>query len=194
MDCPKCGHQQEDTVKCESCGVYFAKVRSPQSVPATGRVGGVHTAPERLGFSVRALIVTALVSAAVVVYVVRGRALPPTAPQQSALVSGQMPSAHLESAEIPAGPTPPVGGLIQSRSAIESARNAVVIIKRAGGWVRASSSMDAAMSLPIVTWWRQTEPEWSTRWCKIQTHEIASMPLACSYRRPSTMPNGIAMR
>jgi serine protease Do len=37
MQCPKCGHQQEATDKCESCGVYFSKLTSPAVAPASRR-------------------------------------------------------------------------------------------------------------------------------------------------------------
>lgn len=30
MKCPKCGHEQSSTQKCESCGIYFEKYRSVQ--------------------------------------------------------------------------------------------------------------------------------------------------------------------
>ena len=31
MDCPKCGHEQRDEVRCESCGIYFEKYRRRQT-------------------------------------------------------------------------------------------------------------------------------------------------------------------
>jgi serine protease Do len=31
MDCPKCGHEQRDEVRCESCGIYFEKFRRRQT-------------------------------------------------------------------------------------------------------------------------------------------------------------------
>jgi len=30
MQCPKCGHQQDNTVECEACGVFFAKYQNRQ--------------------------------------------------------------------------------------------------------------------------------------------------------------------
>jgi serine protease Do len=31
MDCPKCGHEQRDEVRCDSCGIYFEKYRRRQA-------------------------------------------------------------------------------------------------------------------------------------------------------------------
>jgi len=30
MQCPKCGHQQDNTVGCEACGIFFAKYQNRQ--------------------------------------------------------------------------------------------------------------------------------------------------------------------
>ena len=36
MQCPKCGHQQQEEVSCASCGIYFEKYRAAQARAAAG--------------------------------------------------------------------------------------------------------------------------------------------------------------
>jgi serine protease Do len=72
MDCPKCGHEQSDTVKCESCGIYFAKVRPPSAVTSSSSRNRQQTEPTQSGFGLGTLAITALVTAAVVLAVVKG--------------------------------------------------------------------------------------------------------------------------
>src|ERR1700693_6538077 len=45
MDCPKCGHQQTDTVKCTSCGIYFAKFAQQQAWIASRSGAPSHETP-----------------------------------------------------------------------------------------------------------------------------------------------------
>src|SRR2546430_2570821 len=61
MDCPKCGHQQTDTVKCASCGVYFAKFAQQQELIAN-RSGAAHDELPDSGFGWSALALTAILS------------------------------------------------------------------------------------------------------------------------------------
>lgn len=37
MDCPKCGHSQQDQTQCEACGVYFAKLQRPGATRSNPR-------------------------------------------------------------------------------------------------------------------------------------------------------------
>src|SRR5260370_4613383 len=39
MDCPKCGHQQRDDLRCESCGIYFEKYRRQQTAGQSANSG-----------------------------------------------------------------------------------------------------------------------------------------------------------
>ena len=80
MDCPKCGNRQDDTVKCESCGVYFAKLQS-RPAPTTSRAVGP---PPNSGTGAGAIVITAVLTAALVVGFMHMRSTTPetvTAPK-----------------------------------------------------------------------------------------------------------------
>jgi serine protease Do len=138
MDCPKCGHSQEDAVKCASCGIYFDKFRQQQ----TRAADQAHAAsqPRGPGFGVGALVLTGVASAVLVYSFMHGRS---TTPAPSAAPS---PAAAAPPTAIPpfdsgstASSPPGLLGLeaqlarsFPARNAIEGARNATVIIKT--GW------------------------------------------------------------
>src|SRR5882762_7391703 len=73
MDCPKCGHQQADTVKCASCGIYFAKFAQQQAL-ITSFLFVTRREPRASLFACTALALTAIVSTALAWYVLRGHA------------------------------------------------------------------------------------------------------------------------
>src|SRR5438477_60508 len=143
MDCPKCGHQQTDTVKCASCGVYFAKFAQQQELIAN-RSGAAHDELPDSGFGWSALALTAILSMALAWYVLRGHAtspatpVPPASAASGAAQIGAAPPAP--SAPSAARPFPhALRGLeaqlartFPARNAIETARNATVFIKT--GW------------------------------------------------------------
>src|SRR5438874_1905277 len=99
MDCPKCGHQQTDTVKCASCGVYFAKFAQQQELIAN-RSGAAHDELPDSGFGWSALALTAILSMALAWYVLRGHATSPATPVPPA-------SAASGAAQIGAAPPAP---------------------------------------------------------------------------------------
>lgn len=67
MDCPKCGHAQTDTIKCESCGVYFSKLNPPSAERTR------EPEPQSAkGFGLGAMALTAGLAAALVYLVMRG--------------------------------------------------------------------------------------------------------------------------
>ncbi len=74
MNCPKCGHAQEGTVKCDACGVYFAKLQKVTSETAPTIPRSEPTSRNR---GTGALVATALVTAALVYALMRDRAPPP---------------------------------------------------------------------------------------------------------------------
>jgi serine protease Do len=124
MECPKCGHTQSDTVKCGSCGVYFAKLTQPG--PAARPVA---TAPasQRGGFSFGALALAAVVTGGVVYYLMRG-AHPERQPAAvTAEISAPAPAAAVAAA--PGAAAPGAGGV----DAVEAARRATVFIRTAWG-------------------------------------------------------------
>src|SRR5438132_223178 len=73
MDCPKCGHQQADTIKCASCGIYFAKFAEQQARLASRPREGMQHAPPEAGFGWGAITLTAIVSVVLVWGLMRGR-------------------------------------------------------------------------------------------------------------------------
>lgn len=141
MDCPKCGHKQDDTVKCAACGVYFAKVQQQQA-PAGTQVRALPE-PQGSGFGIGAIAVTALVSAALVfLFMHRHGPAPVVAPAIASGPGAVSPSSTPppSSGESPAPASPqPLMGLeaqlersVPAHNVIERARNATVIIKT--GW------------------------------------------------------------
>ena len=134
MDCRKCGHKQDDTVKCESCGVYFEKIRSLPSSPVAKRAKVDRAAPEPSGFGAGALAVTALVTAGLVVHFMHGRNPPlrPLPTVQPAAVTGLPPSTPPQPADAIAGPAQPLGRPSVPQNAIAVARSSTVLIQT--GW------------------------------------------------------------
>ena len=127
MDCPKCGHAQSDTVKCESCGVYFAKLSrlGPDTRPVAAPAQG------RRGFSFGALAAAVLATGGVVYYLMRS-AHPEGQPAAiAANVGAPAPAAAImASATGAAAATPAGAGAVD---AVESARRATVFIRTAWG-------------------------------------------------------------
>jgi serine protease Do len=122
MDCPKCGHSQHNTVKCESCGVYFAKL-----APAAPVARVVAVEAER-GFSIGALVLVAVAAGGVVYYLMRG-AHPVHAP--AVVATAAVPDQPLAAA-LP--DTAPVAAAVSPVSAVEAARSATVFIRTAWGF------------------------------------------------------------
>ena len=132
MDCPKCGHSQNDTVKCGSCGIYFAKLA------AAGPTGRHYapSAPESHGFGLGTLALVAVAAAALVYYLMRQNHTTQnaTAPlagvaapaQATAQVVNITPAAHM--ANVAPGTNPDGSGV----DAIGAARSATVFIRT--GW------------------------------------------------------------
>jgi serine protease Do len=140
MDCPKCGHQQTDTVKCASCGIYFAKFAQHQA-SLTGRSGGARDEGADTGFGWGALALTAILSTALAWYFLRGHARAPAtlaAPATAATDAAPIgpappaPSAPGPSGHALRGLEAQLAKTFPARNAIETARNATVFIKT--GW------------------------------------------------------------
>ena len=138
MECPKCGHKQDDTVKCESCGVYFAKLRQQTASTRTPLSGQSRTEVKASGIGVGALALTAFVTAVVVFGLMRERSTTVSAGsknQKPAVVA-----VASSTAAAPVEPPPSASGLeaqlaksFPARNAIEAARNATVFIKTEWG-------------------------------------------------------------
>src|SRR4029077_19784820 len=132
MDCPKCGHQQTDTVECASCGIYFAKFAQQQAWIASRSGAPSHESPDT-GFGWGALALTAIVSTALAWYFLRGRAMAPAtlaAPAAAAPGAAHIGAApQAPSARALRGLEAQLAKTFPARNAIETARNATVFIK-----------------------------------------------------------------
>ena len=127
MECPKCGHTQSDTVKCGSCGVYFAKLAppGPAARPVTAPV------PQRGGFSFGTLALAVVVAGGVVYYLMRGAHSERQPAAIIAEVTAPAPAAAVVAA--PRGAAAPAAGADAAVDAVEAARRATVFIRTAWG-------------------------------------------------------------
>jgi serine protease Do len=125
MQCPKCGHAQSDTVKCGSCGVYFAKLTQPD---APARPVGVPV-QERRGFGLGTLVLAAVVTGGIVYYLMRG-AHPE---RQPVAVQAQLREETAPGAGVIAGARGATPTGVQAVDAVEAARRATVFIRTTWG-------------------------------------------------------------
>jgi serine protease Do len=135
MDCPKCGHTQSDTIKCASCGVYFAKL-SPSVVSAPVAIAD-EEAPR--GFGIGTLVLAAIAAGAVVYYLMRG----PHAGPAPTVGATSLPAPTQTDSElpVPTGAAPPSASA--GVNAVEAARNATVFIRTAWGALGSGFIIDA---------------------------------------------------
>jgi len=141
MDCPKCGHTQDDAVQCAACGIYFDKFRQQQELAAARSRAPSRQAPAS-GFGPGALVVTALASAALVYFLVHRHAGEPAAiagpPAATGIVMapggapGGVQSARGRPGRELHGLEAQLASSAPARNVIESARNATVVIRT--GW------------------------------------------------------------
>jgi len=107
MNCQKCGHEQENTVECASCGVYFTKVgRHPDRRKSRGRAEA--PAGHTSGFGWGAIALTAILSATLSGHFARGEspARKSAAPHEAIAAAGVAQPAGLSFAQ-PAGEVAP---------------------------------------------------------------------------------------
>jgi serine protease Do len=134
MDCPKCGHRQDDTVKCESCGVYFAKLQSRPASTAPRTAGRATGSPQDSGLGPGAIVVTAVLTATLVLAFMHWRG---ATPANEAAPKGNTPVESATSVSSPRDTATLPSSLPQSAAAnrgnpLEAARRATVLIKT--GW------------------------------------------------------------
>jgi serine protease Do len=140
VQCPKCGHSQDDTVRCASCGIYFEKLYRQQKRAETRQHAEILRQADGRRFGLATLLLTALVAGASVYFMTHRRTSIPDsgAPQ----VAGANPSAmhapessDISTSDISAPQPASASGRDDSRNAgnpIEAARRATVLIKT--GW------------------------------------------------------------
>lgn len=138
MDCPKCGHSQQNATQCEACGVYFAKLQRPAAPQPRPSIVQVEAEESPLANLLRPKwIALALVAIVVGVYFASGSEQPAPA---EALDAG---SAAANDVAAPAVAPPPqaaaqgmtaqLAKAFPPRNPIEAARNATVFIKTEWG-------------------------------------------------------------
>ena len=124
MQCPKCGHNQDDTLRCASCGIYFEKLRQQQRLAekcARSTSTIARDASERR-FGLGTLILTAIVAAASVYWLTERRAGPSNSPAQPPPGAAAAPTSQPLR-------TPVQGSPARAVNPIENARRATVFIK-----------------------------------------------------------------
>jgi serine protease Do len=141
VQCPKCGHNQDDTQRCAACGVYFEKLQQQQRLAEARRRSDSVRDPLEPRFGMGTLLLTAVVAAGSVYWWMHRSAGAPgsVAPAQGGTAGRAMPAPPtipVAEASSPAS-SQPLETSVQSspRSAgnpIESARRATVFIKT--GW------------------------------------------------------------
>ena len=134
MDCPKCGHQQDNTIKCESCGVYFAKLQSPPSSTGSRAAGRPTGSPTGSGFGAGSIVFTAVLTAALVVGFMRMRSTTPETVTASKVNTVESTTAVSSPRSAPALPSARSQSFASANRAspLEAARSATVLIKT--GW------------------------------------------------------------
>jgi len=138
VKCPKCGHEQDDTVRCGSCGVYFAKL-AQQHAPPVSQDRRVSVEPRASGFGPGVLVLAILVTAVSVYGLMRHRTTAP-AREKSAPAGTSISEAPGPGATAVSG-APELSGLEAqlarshpAHNAIEAARNATVFIRTGWGY------------------------------------------------------------
>jgi serine protease Do len=135
VQCPKCGHSQDDTVRCASCGVYFEKLYRQQKLAETRDHAELVRQAGGRRFGLATLLLTALVASASVYFMARRpTSVPDSSAPQAAGASASATRAP-ESPDVFASQPPSASGRDDSTAAgnpIEAARRATVLIKT--GW------------------------------------------------------------
>jgi serine protease Do len=124
MVCPKCGHSQDDTVKCASCGVYFAKLAVPR--PTDRQI--TPSPPQSHGFGLGTVALAAVAAAALVYHLMR-----PTPVVPGPAVAGSSTAAPSQATARVLTTTATAHSEPSGVDAIETARSATVFIRTAWG-------------------------------------------------------------
>ncbi len=148
MICPKCSSEQSDEVRCQTCGVYFAKYNQylqAQKNSEDATDDEVHTDDGRTTSPMRygAIAIVLLIIVAVVFFVTRRhkpKVIVPTAATEQSDVKVETPTdgvaTRLQKSHAP-------------RSPIESARNATVFIETK--WNTSGSGFIVSADCKVVT-------------------------------------------
>jgi serine protease Do len=134
MECPKCGHHQDSAIKCESCGIYFAKVQPQQPASRANADSRARSRREEPGLGLGAVALAATLTGLIVFSVMRGRAPARTAASVPSAAVVEAPSriGPLQPASTDTVPEAQMARASSSHRPIEAARNATVFVKT--GW------------------------------------------------------------
>ena len=137
MQCPKCGHRQDDSLKCAACGVYFAKLPTAAPPAAASPIGPRAPAkPQEPGLGFGAVVMTAVLSGLIVYACMharsRGGSSAARPPVSAASVAAPPTAAAAPSPSTGEQPEASAARVTPARNAIETARNATVFVKT--GW------------------------------------------------------------
>jgi len=155
MDCPKCGHQQRDDVRCESCGIYFEKYRRQQTTgrPANSGPKGSRPPPESGFFNT--IKIVAITSAVIGlglflhskpdnrIKILTAAAPPLQRVQLPAAPGGAVSKAVVDSQPQATGLAAQLAKSNPPGNTIETARNATVFIKTGWGSLGSGFLVDA---------------------------------------------------
>lgn len=137
MRCPKCSHEQADTVECAACGLIFDRyqrhIDRQQEQKADG--AGRSASPGGSAVKVAAVALLMLATAGVTTYLVRPGGEEPATPPESA--QQQIPAAAPPAAATAPAPAPTAAANqeapVAKGSSIEEARNATVSLETPWG-------------------------------------------------------------
>jgi serine protease Do len=134
VQCPKCGHNQDDTVRCASCGVYFEKVAQQQKLAEARSRSETVRAAEGRRFGLVTLILTATIAGASVYFMMHKRASSPDsgAPQTADASPSAIPAPRSQAISTSQAPTSERIATGAAGNPLEAARRATVLIKT--GW------------------------------------------------------------
>lgn len=137
MRCPKCSHEQTDTVECASCGLIFARyqrhIDRQQEQKADG--AGRSASPGGSAVKVAAVALLMLATAGVTYYLVSPGGDEPATPPESVRPqqAPAAPSQVAATAPAPAAPAANQEAPVAKGSSIEEARNATVSLETPWG-------------------------------------------------------------
>lgn len=164
MECPKCGHSQNDTVKCESCGIYFGKLKPQQ---ATRPIVHLEAEPAG-GFKGKWIIAVVLVAIGAGAYILSGdkKKKPSAAPPTQA--SSIVPATNTPAEMSHVGLAKQLFDSHPARNRIEAARNATVFISTEWGSLGSGFFIDSECRAVTNRHVVELNAEEASRW--VQEH------------------------
>jgi S1-C subfamily serine protease len=132
MECPKCGHHQDGTSKCDSCGIYFEKFRQQTLTTNASRFKSESTS-SGWGKSKALLAAVALIGLALLLRPTKDKTLSPKAAMPAAVGQDTDSTSPIRSGAAKGGIAEQLAKSNPPRNAIEAARNATVFIKTEWG-------------------------------------------------------------